>query len=51
MVGKIALLASNTVTLVGFHVYDGKYLITRSSHEIGSGYTTKIELRRVIDGY
>ena len=51
MIGNLALLASNTVTLVGFHVYDGKYLITRSSHEIGSGYTTKIELRRVIDGY
>ena len=51
MVGNLALLASNTVTLVGFHVYDGKYLITRSSHEIGGGYTTKIELRRVIDGY
>lgn len=51
MVGHFALLASNTVTLAGFHVYDGKYLITRSSHEIGSGYTTKIELRRVIDGY
>ena len=51
MVGNFALLASNTVTLAGFHVYDGKYLITRSSHEIGGGYTTKIELRRVIDGY
>ena len=51
MVGNLALLASNTVTLAGFHVYDGKYLITRSSHEIGGGYTTKIELRRVIDGY
>jgi len=51
MVGNLALFASNTVTLVGFHVYDGKYLITRSSHEIGGGYTTKIELRRVIDGY
>lgn len=51
MVGNFALLASNTVTLAGFHVYDGKYLITRSSHEVGSGYTTKAELRRVIDGY
>lgn len=51
MVGNFALLASNTVTLSGFHVYDGKYLITRSSHEVGSGYTTKAELRRVIDGY
>ena len=51
MIGNFALLASNTVVLAGFYAYDGKYLITRSSHEVGSGYTTKIELRRVIDGY
>ena len=51
MTGDFALLASNTVMLKGFHVYDGKYLIMRSSHEIGRGYTSKIELRRVIDGY
>ena len=51
MMGDFALLASNTVMLKGFHVYDGKYLIMRSSHEIGRGYTSKIELRRVIDGY
>lgn len=52
MIGNFALLASNTVELVGFHRYDGKYLIKQSSHDIGTGgYTTKIELRRVIDGY
>ena len=51
LIGNIMLLASNTVKLSGWHVYDGKYLITSSTHEIGSGYTTKIELRRVIDGY
>lgn len=51
MVGNFALLASNTVHLVGWHTYDGKYLIMRSTHDIGNGYTTKIELRRVIDGY
>lgn len=51
LVGNFALLASNTVELKGFHRYDGKYLITQSTHDIGNGYTTKIELRRVIDGY
>lgn len=51
LMGNFALLASNTVTLTGFHKYDGKYLIKQSTHEIGNGYTTKIELRRVIDGY
>lgn len=51
MMGNFALLASNTVQLVGFHKYDGKYLIKQSEHSISSGYTTKVELRRVIDGY
>lgn len=51
LVGNFALLASNTVELKGFHRYDGKYLITQSTHGIDNGYTTKIELRRVIDGY
>ena len=52
MIGNFALLASNTVELSGFHKYDGKYLIKQSTHDIGTGgYTTKIELRRVIDGY
>lgn len=51
MIGDFSLLASNTVELSGFNRYDGKYLIIKSSHQIGGGYTTKIELRRVIDGY
>lgn len=52
MMGNFALLASNTVKLNGFNKYDGKYLITESEHSLdSSGYTTKIELRRVIDGY
>ncbi len=51
MLGDFSLMASNTVTLSGFHRYDGKYLIVNSTHDIGSGYTTKIELRRVLNGY
>ena len=51
MLGNFALLASNTVTLKGFHSFDGKYIIKKSSHDVGSGYTTKVDLRRVIDGY
>nr|DAF35344.1 MAG TPA: tail protein [Caudoviricetes sp.] len=50
--GDFSLMASNTVILEGFHKYDGKFIIIKSSHEIGTGgYTTKIELRRCIDGY
>lgn len=50
--GNFALMASNTVQLKNFHKYDGKYIIIKSSHDIGSsGYTTKIELRRCLNGY
>lgn len=51
MAGNFALLASNTVELKNFRSFDGKYLITKSSHKVGNGYTTKVDLRRVIDGY
>lgn len=51
-VGDFALMASNTVELHGFHVYDGKYIIIKSRHEIsGSGYTTKVDLRKCLNGY
>lgn len=50
--GDFALSAGNTLTLSGFHFYDGKYIITRAGHEIGTGgYTAKIDLRRCLDGY
>ena len=49
--GSFSFMASNTIELEGFHFYDGKYIITRSSHDIGSGYSTKVELRRCINGY
>lgn len=52
MLGCLDLMASNTVTVEGFKSYDGKYIIEKSSHSLGSsGYTTKIDLRRCIDGY
>ncbi len=53
LVGWLDMMASNTVKVEGYHFYDGKYIIEKSSHSIdaGSGYTTKVELRRCIDGY
>lgn len=50
--GNFALCAGNTVTLSGFRFYDGKYIIVRAAHDIGTGgYGTKVELRRCLDGY
>lgn len=51
VVGNISLLAGLTVQLQGFHIYDGKYIISNSTHAIGNGYTTSIELKRCLDGY
>lgn len=50
--GQLSLSAGLTVNVVGFGVFDGKYLVKRVSHDIGtSGYTCKVELRRCLEGY
>lgn len=51
MLGNFVLLSGGTVNLLGFGAFDGKYLITRASHDIGSGYTTNIDVRRCLNGY
>lgn len=51
MLGNFVLLSGVTVNLLGFGAFDGKYLITRASHDIGSGYTTNINVRRCLNGY
>lgn len=51
MLGNFVLLSGVTVDLLGFGAFDGRYLITRASHDIGSGYTTNIDVRRCLNGY
>ena len=51
MLGNFVLLSGVTVNLLGFGAFDDKYLITRASHDIGSGYTTHIDVRRCLNGY
>jgi len=52
MVGDVALVAGVTVLLQGWGKFDGKYFIDEAVHEGGgNGYTTKVELRRVLEGY
>lgn len=51
MMGNIELLAGSTVNLKGFHAFDGKYIITKGSHSISSGYKLGLELRRCLNGY
>lgn len=51
LTGDIRYLTGLTVNLVGFGVFDGKYIITQANHEQTSGYNTSLELRRCLEGY
>ena len=51
MMGSIDLLAGCTVTIEGFHAFDGKYIIASGRHSLGGGYELSLELRRCLDGY
>ncbi len=50
--GDTRLLAGVTGDLEGWGFADGKYIIKQAVHTMGaSGYTTKVTLRRVLEGY
>ena len=49
--GDVELLGGVCVDLTGFGAFDGKYYITSADHSIGSGYTTSIDVRKVLEGY
>ncbi len=51
LTGDIRYLAGLTVNLADFGALDGKYIITLATHEQLSGYTTKLELRKCLEGY
>ena len=48
--GNTALVAGVTVMLEGFGGWDGKYIVKQAVHTVGEGYTTKIDLRKVLAG-
>ena len=49
--GKPELLAAVNVQLEGYGAFDGKYIITKATHDISNGYTTNIDVRRCLNGY
>lgn len=51
VMGELSFSAGFTVTVEGYGVFDGKYIITRVGHSIGSGYTCKLDIRRCLNGY
>jgi hypothetical protein len=50
MMGDIRLVAGVTVMIQGWGKFDGKYFVETAEHS-GPGYTVKLELRRVLEGY
>ncbi|MFY0545449.1 phage late control D family protein [Brevibacillus sp. H7] len=51
LLGDTRFVAGLTVNLSGFGKFDGKYIITQAAHGQQSGYETKLELRRCLEGY
>ncbi|MGG1599316.1 phage late control D family protein [Paenibacillus naphthalenovorans] len=51
VVGKVNLLGGSCVDLEGFGRFSGKYYIQSATHTVGGGYTTDIEVRKVLEGY
>lgn len=46
------LCAGETIEMIGFGVFSGRYIVTQAKHDIsGSGYVTSIEVRRCLIGY
>lgn len=51
MIGNFNLVAGSVVNVLGFGVFDGKYIITNAKHDVSNGYNTSIDIRRCLDGY
>lgn len=52
LMGSFSFCAGNTIRLQGHGMYDGKYLIDKSDHTLGSsGYTTQVSLHKCLTGY
>ena len=45
------LYSPGVVFVVNQQEYDGKYILTKATHNVGSGYTCNLELRKVLEGY
>ena len=48
--GNVYLIASYPVIVQGFGIFDGKYYIDKVEHNQGGGYTSAIEVHRVLEG-
>ena len=44
LMGDLRFVGGSNITISGFGAFDGKYVIERATHSIGSSYTTKLDL-------
>lgn len=51
IVGNLSLVGSSCVECECFGKFDGKYYIQSATHDVGNGFTTTIEVRKVLEGY
>lgn len=48
---NLELLAGSCIKLKDFGAFDGKYYITKATHNVGGGSGTELEIRKVLEGY
>lgn len=49
--GDFMYWAGEVIEIRGYGHFDGRYIITKAVHHMGSGYTVDLDLRRCLDGY
>lgn len=50
-VGRFEYLSGQVVELAGHGFYNGRYIIERATHKVGTGYEVSLEMRRCLNGY
>lgn len=48
--GDISIVAGSCIMITDLGHFDGKYYVDSVTHDIGSGFTTKCELHKVLEG-
>jgi len=48
--GNVYLVAGFTVIVSGFGKFDGRYYIDKAEHNVSDGFTTSIDVHRVLEG-
>jgi len=50
LMGNLNLVATQTIIISDLGVFNGKYYIDKISHTLGSGFTTDLDMHKVLEG-